>query len=206
VSNTIETRKENAAVEDAYLVALCKKGNLNAFEKLVHSHQKKMINIAYRMIGNYEDACEVVQDAFVSAYRSIQKFQEKSSFATWLCAIVMNLSRNRLKQIRTRQHHEPFSVDDPVISETGKIKADPPSREPSVLERIEIRDIRLQIQGCIEGLETEFREVVVLRDIQSFSYGEISDMLKIPEGTVKSRLFRAREALKDCLKQMMGVL
>lgn len=206
MSNTIEAKQAKAADEDAYLVALCKKGNLNAFEKLVNLHQKKMINIAYRMIGNYEDACEVVQDAFVSAYRSIHKFQEKSSFVTWLCAIVMNLSRNRLKQIRTRQHHEPFSVDDPVISETSRIKADPPSREPSVLERIETRDIRLQVQGCIEGLETEFREVVVLRDMQSFSYEEISDMLKIPEGTVKSRLFRARQALKHCLKQIMGVL
>jgi len=176
---------------DTHLVTLCKKGNLDAFGPLVNTHQKKMINIAYSMIGSYEDACEVVQDAFVSAYRSIQKFQSKSSFATWLCAIVMNLSRNRLKQIRTRQHHEAFSVDDPVIAETSRIKAAPPSGEPSVLEN---------------RLETEFREVVVLRDIQSFSYGEISDMLKIPEGTVKSRLFRARQALQDCLKQSMGVL
>ena len=83
---------------------------------------------------------------------------------------------------------------------------DPASDEPSILERLERRDVQQKVQGCIDTLDNEFKEVLVLRDIQGFSYDEITDMLKIPEGTVKSRLFRAREALKDCLKKVMGKL
>jgi RNA polymerase sigma-70 factor (ECF subfamily) len=71
---------------------------------------------------------------------------------------------------------------------------------------LEERDIQQKVQGCINALDAEFKEVLILRDIQGFSYDEISDMLKIPEGTVKSRLFRAREGMRDCLKQTMGDL
>ena len=206
MSNHVRGGKERLSGGDDHLVARCKQGDLDAFEELVNMHQKKMVNIAYRMIGSYEDACEVVQDAFVSAHRSIQKFQARSSFATWLCAIVMNLSRNRLKQVKMRQQHEVFSVDDPLMYDMGRNRPDPPSGEPSALEQLETQSVRVKVQKCIEGLEDDFREVVVLRDMQSFSYGEISDMLKIPEGTVKSRLFRARHALKDCLQQILGAV
>ena len=192
--------------EDAEIVSLCKKGDVDAFETLVIKHQKKMLNIAYRMVGNYEDACEIVQDAFVSAYKAIKAFEEKSRFSTWLYTIVLNLSRNRLKQIKTQIHHEKFSLDDPILTDNGNIKVEPASNEPSVLERLEKRDIRQKVQSCISSLDNEFREVLVLRDIQGFSYDEIGVMLKIAEGTVKSRLFRARDAVKNCLKKIMGSL
>jgi RNA polymerase sigma-70 factor (ECF subfamily) len=81
---------------------------------------------------------------------------------------------------------------------------DPPSGGPSVLDQLEKRDVRQSVQDCIQVLEPEFREVLVLRDMQEFSYGEIGTMLKMPEGTVKSRLFRAREAVRACLKKVMG--
>lgn len=192
--------------EDAEIVSLCKKGDVDAFETLVIKHQKKMLNIAYRMVGNYEDACEVVQDAFVSAHKAIKAFEEKSRFSTWLYTIVLNLSRNRLKQIKTQIHHEKFSLDDPILTDNGNIKVEPVSNEPSVLEKLEKRDIRQKVQSCISSLDNEFREVLVLRDIQGFSYDEIGVMLKIAEGTVKSRLFRARDAVKNCLKKIMGSL
>ncbi|MBI5204955.1 MAG: RNA polymerase sigma factor [Nitrospirae bacterium] len=192
--------------EDAEIVSLCKKGDVDAFETLVIKHQKKMLNIAYRIVGNYEDACEVVQDAFVSAHKAIKTFEEKSRFSTWLYTIVINLSRNRLKQIKTMMHHEKFSLDDPILTDNGNIKAEPASDEPSVLEKLEKRDIRQKVQGCISSLDNEFREVLVLRDIQGFSYDEIGVMLRIAEGTVKSRLFRARDAVKNCLKKVLGEL
>ncbi len=192
--------------EDHECVSLCKKGDLDAFEMLVRKHQKKMLNIAYRMLGNYEDACEIVQDAFVSAYKAIKKFEEKARFSTWIYAIVMNLSKNRLKQLKTQLHHEQFSMDDPILTDDGNIRIEPASNEPSVLERLEKRDIQQKVQECINALDNEFKEVLVLRDIQGFSYNEISDMLKIAEGTVKSRLFRARDAVKDCLKKFIGDL
>jgi RNA polymerase sigma-70 factor (ECF subfamily) len=190
--------------EDAYLVSQCKKGDVGAFEELVKKHQKMIVNIAYRMLGNYEDACEIAQDAFIAAYKGIRNFEEKARFSTWLYTIAVNFSRNRLKQIKTQQHYEKISIDDPVAADKNRADADPQSDEPSVLEILERKAIQQQVQLCIDALDSEFKEVVILRDIQSFSYDEISDMLKIPEGTVKSRLFRARNALKNCLKIFIG--
>ncbi len=192
--------------EDAGIVSSCKRGDVDAFEVLVRKHQKKMLNIAYRMVGNYEDACEIVQDAFVSAYRGIKSFEEKSRFSTWLSSIVINLSKNRIKQMKLQLHHEPFSLDDPVLTETGSINPEPQSNNPSILERLEKKEFQQKVQGCINSLNDEYRGVLVLRDIQGFSYDEISDMLKIADGTVKSRLFRARESVKNCLKKVMGEL
>ncbi len=192
--------------EDTELVSLCKKGDVDAFEALVRKHQKRMLNVSYRITGNYEDACEIVQDAFVSAYKSIRHFEEKARFSTWLCTIVINLSRNRLKQLKIQSYREEFSRDDPVVADGSRINIEPASGEPSILERLEKKDMEQKVQGCIESLDTDFRELIVLRDIQGFSYDEISGMLKIPEGTVKSRLFRARDVLRDCLKKVAGIL
>jgi RNA polymerase sigma-70 factor, ECF subfamily len=199
--------KENkyTADEDGESVSLCKKGDIDAFEFLVKKHQKRMLNIAFRMIGNYEEACEVVQDAFVSAYKNIRKFEEKARFSTWLYTIVMNLSKNRIKQLRVRGYHEEFSMDEPVLTEDDQIKRTLALDEPSILERLEKKEIQQKVQGCIDSLESEFKEVLVLRDMQGFPYDEISCMLKVPEGTVKSRLFRARSVLGKCLKKIKGV-
>ena len=199
-------KKQKTRDEDYELVSLCKKGDVDSFEVLVKKHQKRMFNIAYRMIGNYEEACDIVQDAFVSAFRNLKGFKGKSKFSTWLYTIVMNLSKNRLKRLKTQLHREQFSLDNPVLTNDGQIKVEPASSDPSALEKLEKRDVQQKVQGCINSLDDEFREVLILRDIQGFSYGEISDLLKAPEGTVKSRLFRAREALKDCLKKVIGDL
>jgi RNA polymerase sigma-70 factor (ECF subfamily) len=200
-------REEQAFIdEDAEIVSFCKKGNVDAFEELVRKHQKKMLNIAFRMIGNYEDACEIVQDAFVSAYKAIRHFEEKARFSTWLYTIVVNLSRNRLNQLKIKNSREAFSMDDPILTDSGELAVELASSEPSVLERLEKRNVQQKVQECINALDNEFKEVIILRDMQGFSYDEISDMLKMPGGTVKSRLFRAREMLRDCLKRVMGDL
>ena len=192
--------------EDTEIVSLCKKGNTDAFEVLVNKYQKKMLNIAYRMLGDYDEACEIVQDAFVSSYKGMKSFREESRFSTWLYTIVVNLSKNRLKRLSVKGHREELSLDNPIDPDKKHIKRDPVSDEPSVLERIEKRERQDVVQKCIDSLEDEFREVIVLRDIHGFSYDEVVDMLKIKEGTVKSRLFRGREALKNCLKRMLGDL
>jgi RNA polymerase sigma-70 factor, ECF subfamily len=188
--------------DDATLVSSAQAGDLHAFEQLVTKHQKKMLNIAYRLIGDYDDACEVVQDAFVSAHKNIRMFRGDAKFRTWLTTITLNLSKNRLKQIRSRHGHEAFSLNDPIQTDDGTMTMDPSSKEPSVLERMESQDIRTRVQDCIKALDTDFREVLILRDMQEFSYEEIGSMLKVREGTVKSRLFRAREMIKECLKKV----
>ena len=206
MSNKGEEKNQSAADEDYELVGLCQKGNVEAFEALVGKHQKKMLNIAFRMIGSYEEACEVVQDAFLSAYRAIGKFRGEARFATWLYTIVINLSKNRRKQMKVQFHREGLLIDNPADTEDGQVRRDPPDPEPPILEQMEKKEVRARVQKCLNTLDDEYREVLVLRDIQGFSYEEIRDILKIPEGTVKSRLFRARDALKDRLKKTLGDL
>ena len=192
--------------DDAGLVTRSRQGDLDAFEQLVAKHQKRMLNIAYRLIGDYDEACEVVQDAFVSAHRNIKKFRGDSKFTTWLTAITVNLSKNRLKQLISRKYHEAYSLDDPVETNDGEVTIDPLSKDPSVLDRLEKSDVQSSVQNCIKALDPAFREVLVLRDLQDLSYEEIGNLLKLHGGTVKSRLFRAREMVKDCLKRVMGEL
>ncbi len=202
----MKERGQKVTDEDTEIVSLCKKGNIDAFEVLVNKYEKKMLNIAYRMLGNYDDACDIVQDAFVSVFKSMKHFREEAKFSTWLYTIVVNLSKNRLKQLKVQGHREELILDNPVSTDRQQLKREPVSGEPSVLENIEKRETQEVVQRCINSLDYEFREVLVLRDIQGFSYDELSDMLKIKEGTVKSRLFRAREALKNCLKKVLGDL
>jgi len=191
--------------EDIAYVVQCQKGDTEAFAVLVERHQKKMLNIAYRMTGNYEDACDVVQEAFLSAYRSLKTFRRESRFSTWLYRIVVNHTKTRLHQIKARSHYEDSAIDDPPETEGARSLHPMPSNVP-LSEQIEKRELNERVQQCIGSLDDEYREVLVLRDIQGFSYDEIRNILHIPDGTVKSRLFRARIALKDCLVKIFGDL
>lgn len=204
MSNGENDRKSSPQKDDSHFVALCQKGDTNAFQFLVERHQKKMLNIAYRITGDYDEACETIQEAFLSAFKAIKKFRGEAAFSTWLTGITMNHARNRLKKMKSISYHEGLSMDDPVESETGQISHDHPSQEIPVIEQLEKKELQVKVQECIGSLDDEFREVLVLRDIQEFSYDEIRDILNIPEGTIKSRLFRAREAMKKCLKQVLG--
>ena len=100
MSNIIDGKKTIAADEDIEFVLACQKGDAEAFGVLVERHQKKMLNIAYRMMGNYNEACDVTQEAFLAAYKSIKNFKAEAKFSTWLYRIVINYSKNRLKQLR----------------------------------------------------------------------------------------------------------
>ncbi len=194
----------SAADEDLEAVAACRKGDVNAFQRLVEKYQKKMLNLAYRMTGDYEESCEIVQEAFLSAFQALKKFRGEARFATWLYGITVNHARNRLKRMQSRSRHEISSLDDPVEIDNGELAHDPASGETPIVEQLERKEIQAKVQECINFLEEEYREVLVLRDIQEFSYEEIRDILNLPEGTVKSRLFRARGAMKECLKRVMG--
>jgi len=196
----------NVRNEDFDLVARCTQGDTDAFEPLVKKYQRKMVNIAYRIIGTYEDACEVAQDAFVSAYKNLKNFRGDSQFSTWLYSITINLAKNRAHKTRTEMGRQAFSLDETIKTDTGEISVDLPSQDPSALDRLEQNDIQQAVQECINRLDYEFRAVVVLREIQGFAYNEIGDILKIAEGTVKSRLFRARDLLRDCLRKIMGAI
>ena len=195
MSNIIDSKKA-AADEDLKYVILCQKGDTKAFEVLVERHQKKMLNISFRMMGDYDEACDITQE----------KFKAEAKFSTWLYRIVVNHSKNRLKQLSSIAKRIEVSLDD-----SGEIKTEVIVNQSFINDanpglQMEKRERETQVQKCITSLDEEYREVLVLRDIQGFSYEDISDILKIPDGTVKSRLSRARNALKDCLTKVIGDL
>jgi len=206
MSNIINSKKVATDDEDLKYVLLCQKGDVDAFEVLVERHQKKMLNIAFRMMGNYGEACDVTQEAFVSAYRSIKKFKAEAKFSTWLYRIVVNYSKNRLKQLTVLAKHEKVSIYDMEEKRTDTTLSQSFISSSNPGTHMERREREAHVQKCITSLDEEYREVLVLRDIQGFSYEEIRDILKIPDGTVKSRLSRARNALKDCLTKVIGDL
>ncbi len=203
-SHPIGNGSPSARDADREIVASCQKGDVQAFGVLVEKYQKKMLNVAFRMIGDYQEACEVTQEAFLSAYRAIKKFRGEAAFSTWMTGIVLNQARSRLKQMKNRSRHEIVSLDDPVETQGGPVRRELPGGDCSAAEEAERKEIARMVQDCINALAPEFREVVVLREIQGYSYEEIRDILNLPDGTVKSRLFRAREILKETLKRRMG--
>ena len=194
----------NTTDDDASLAKACRRGDMQAFECLVRRHQGMLLNIAFRITGVYEDACEIVQDGFIAAWRKIDTFRGESSFSTWLTAIIINLSRNRRRQIQIRGHREAYSLDAPLDGSDRELLPDPPSDTPSALHLLEEAELRKALDGCIQALPVEFREVLVLRDMQELPCTEVVSALGIREGTVKSRLFRAREAVRDCLKRAVA--
>jgi RNA polymerase sigma-70 factor (ECF subfamily) len=204
MSHHSENENGLAGDADREIVARCQGGDVQAFGVLVEKYQEKMLNTAYRMIGDYQEACEVTQEAFLSAYRGIKKFRGEAAFSTWMTGIVLNQSRNRLKQMKRRSRYESRSLDDPTETPDGSIPREAAAEDCSAAEALEKKDTARIVQNCLNALDPEFREVVVLREIQGCSYDEIRDILKLPDGTVKSRLFRAREILKGSLKKRMG--
>ena len=206
MSKTLEDKKALLTDDDLEYVTACQKGDTEAFSMLVGRHSKKMLNIAYRMLGDYDEACDVTQEAFLAAFRSIGKFKAESKFSTWLYRIVVNYTKNRLKQRQNLFRHESVLLDETGDGQGGCPACLAASDAGHPGELLERREREAQVQKCISTLDGDYREVLVMRDIQGFSYEEIRDVLRIPDGTVKSRLSRARVAMKDCLKKVMGEL
>lgn len=191
----------NGNDDDIEVVENVLRGDVEAFSSLVRKYQKKMINTAYRMTGSYEDACDIVQDSFIAAYKALSGFRREASFQTWLTGIVMNNTRNRMKQRKVR---ESVTVSLGGTDEQNSGCPELPSGDRSAFEELDRREIQQGIEHCLGTLGADFREVIVLRDIRQHSYTEISAMLGLADGTVKSRLARAREMMKDCLRKIFG--
>jgi RNA polymerase sigma-70 factor, ECF subfamily len=202
------TASLNNSGEDAdfAIIGKCRNGDINSFQVLVERYQKKMLNISYRMLDDYDDACDVVQESFISAYKALSKFRGDSTFSAWITAIVMNHSRNRLKQRKIRTGRECVSIDTTIDLENESASLDLPAENASAHDRLEKMELQRRVQACINSLSGEYKDVVILRDLQEFSYDEISSILNLAEGTVKSRLFRARDSLKDCLSDVIRII
>jgi RNA polymerase sigma-70 factor (ECF subfamily) len=188
---------------DAELAAASGNGDPAAFGELVLRHQDRAYNLAFRLTGSPEDAADTVQEAFLKAYRGIRSFRRQSSFYTWLFRIVVNEVRSRRRRKGYSRRAE-FSLDaandgDPARGPAAARSDGPdPSEEASLAERRQI------VEAALQALEFEQRAIIALRDIEGRDYAEIAEVLGCPAGTVKSRLHRARMALKEALAPKLG--
>ncbi|MGI6704217.1 MAG: RNA polymerase sigma factor [Clostridia bacterium] len=175
------------------LVERSKGGDLTAFEELVVMYQKQIYNLSYRMMGSEEDACDMTQEAFLKAFKSIRKFNGKSSFGTWVYRIAVNVCIDELRK-RKKVKLYPVVHNDNPEGDGSKLIAD---TEDLPEERIERQETRKQVQRAINRLTEDYRAIIILRDIQGRSYQEIAGILGLNIGTVKSRINRARHNLKE---------
>lgn len=180
------------------LVKRAAMGDVPAFEDLVSIYQKKVYNIALNFFKNHDDALEISQEAFIKVFRSIGSFNGKSSFSTWLFRIVTNTC---IDEFRKRNNITVVYIDEEVESEGDKpYKTELRSNFEEPQEAYSRKEMRLIIMEALNKIPVELKTMIILRDINGFNYEEISHILNLPLGTVKSRISRARESLKNILK------
>ena len=183
------------------VIERCKVGDEKAFAEVVLHSQKKVFNIAYRMLGNLEEAKDLAQEVFLSVFESIKDLKEEIKFEAWLTQITLNHCRNRWKYLKRRQYFNSDSLDDPIETEDGSMAraiVDPSDNPETLYEK---KSIQQFIQRGLMKLKEDQRELIVLRDLQGFSYEEMGQWLGLPEGTIKSKLHRARMDLKEILER-----
>jgi RNA polymerase sigma-70 factor (ECF subfamily) len=181
---------------DRELVARCQIGEVDAFNELVGRHQDRVYAAVTRFCGNGEDAADVVQRAFINAYRKISEFKGDAAFSTWIYRIAFN------QAISFRRENRRPSVSLHAKDEDGLIAEPVDERAPG--ESMESEETRKKVQQALERLEEQDRQIIILKDLQGHSYDEIAAILQIPKGTVRSRLHRARMELKEKLKPILG--
>jgi RNA polymerase sigma-70 factor (ECF subfamily) len=170
-------------------------GETEAFEVLVRRHEKPIFNLLYRWLGDYEEAADAAQEVFLSAYRSIRKFRGDSKFSTWLYRIAVNHAKNRQKGLSASRHRlTPLESTDPD-GEGGPL-ARLPDPGPDPVQEAERTETHERVQRWLNSLEVDDALLILLHDLQDVRYEEMAQILNIPIGTVKSRLHRARLALK----------
>lgn len=180
--------------KDEELVDKSQTGDLQAFEELVCRYERKIYTLAYRMTGNYHDANDLAQEAFLRAFQAIKGFRGDSSFSTWLCRIAANVCRDELK----KRYRTPVDyLDEEISFGEQEVKKQVPVDEPGPAELYEKHELQRELQALIDTLTPEYRVAIILRDIQGLSYEEIAEQLECSLGTVKSRISRARSFLKE---------
>ena len=172
-------------------------GDNDAFGLLVEAYQTRVYNLALRLCGNRDDAFDLAQESFFRAWRSLSGFQFESSFSTWLFRLCSNICLDWLRAKKRRPTVSLTSVDDE--GEESQLELPDPGKSPE--ELLLDAEEREALARAMNQLPVEYREILTLRAIQDLSYTEIAEILKIKEGTVKSRLSRARLALRNKLLQ-----
>lgn len=192
------------AFEDAALLDRCRRGELAAFGPLIRKYQDRVYNAILRMCGHPDDAEELCQETFVKALQNVGTFRQDSRLYTWLFRIATNLTiSHRRRSRRARMWSLESSGRDDEDSPRGA-DALPDRGQVSPHEAVERDDAHRRVMAALGELDEEFQAVVVLRDMEDMNYEQISDVLEIPVGTVKSRLYRARCMLQEKLQDLIA--
>lgn len=195
---SVAMASDSSIGEDAGWIARLKAGDRDARETLARRFGGRMLAVARRMLRGDDDAADAVQDAFLSAFRAIHQFNGRAQLATWLHRIVVNAC---LMKLRSSSRRRDVSLDDflPKFDETGHHTREVSPWAQTGVDGLIERETRQQIRACIDQLPDAYREVLILRDIEELDTQETASLLGIAPGAVKTRLHRARQALRTLL-------
>ncbi|WP_059171541.1 RNA polymerase sigma factor SigW [Bacillus sp. FJAT-27445] len=175
-----------------------KKGDQDAFAEIVELYKDKLFQLGYRMLGNRHEAEEIAQEAFIRAYVNIDKFNQEYKFSTWLYRIATNLCIDRIRKKKPDYYLDAEMAGTEGLTLYSRIPSDSPLPE----KEVEMLELQEAIQGEIVKLPEKYRSVIVLKYIEELSLNEISEILDLPLGTVKTRIHRGREALRKQLRHV----
>jgi RNA polymerase sigma-70 factor (ECF subfamily) len=190
-------QKLDSQISDEDLIEKFQRGDIYAYELIVKRYKDQLLNFVYRFLGNQEEAEDVVQETFLRVYRNRHAYQRVAKFSTWIYTIAGNLARTEL---RRRNRRRIFSLSNMGVDDKEYEISDEFSSPEKHTNTVLSEEI---IQKEINKLSPKFREVIILRDIQELSYEEISKIIRVPIGTVKSRVNRARLRLQSRLKPLL---
>ncbi len=185
---------------DQLLVERAQGGDRGAFDLLVLKYQQKIVKLVMRFVRDPTDALDVSQEAFIKAYRALPSFRGDSAFYTWLYRIAINAAKNHLAAVKRRPPEQELDSQDPDYYAGDARLRDEESPEGLVMQE----QLRQTIARAIAGLPDELRTAIVLREIEGLSYEEIAQAMDCPVGTVRSRIFRAREAIDACIRPLVN--
>ena len=183
----------NASSSDAAIVRRVQQGDSNAYNLLVLRYQHKVVQIALKFVNNQADACDIAQEAFLKAYRAIGNFRGESGFYTWLYRIVINTARTFLESTSKQRNHVDVDAED-INSQDHQgalTSADSPDRI------IESQELQQTIMQALAQLPYELRQAITLREVEGLAYDDIAKLTGVPTGTVRSRIFRARQFIEE---------
>lgn len=188
-------------LEDESLIQMTLAGVQRAYDELVKRHSRRLHSMLMQMLNSETDAYDIAQEAFVKAYRSLQSFNGNSAFYTWLYTIALNEARNFIRKENKRRKSS-ISIDNDVNGDPKEknVELADSSREADPLRNANVGDLKTRLKYALSQLSPEHREVVQLCDIACMNYSEVASMLKIPEGTLRSRLHYAHRYLQSLLK------